>query len=207
MMARLFRSKTPAAPYFLVSQWICARYFLGMRLFLALPLTLSDRTQLGRLRDEAAVTFARGWRALPFESWHVTIQFLGSLDANKKVAVEKWLRNTQPVRLPPLQWTRWHSFPSPEAATVLAVTGAISPQWTRWVDTIRHELGLFGIENPAQPFIAHATLFRRKEPQIIGDIPKLKEEITFTPRSICLYQSRLEPTGATHRVIVDKKLS
>jgi RNA 2',3'-cyclic 3'-phosphodiesterase len=144
------------------------------------------------------------------DQWHVTLQFLGPVEALAPVVdgLSAAVAGLEPFRF---RLGGSGAFPNPRRARVVwigaqegaglmagvaaAVTGALAP---------------LGYEAETRPFRSHLTVARLRDPgdvapalAVLGDGPVGE---TWTVEEIVLYQSRLSPSGSRYSVLAELPL-
>ena len=176
-----------------------------VRLFLGIPLPANDRTPLVALQEKVKPQLG-GWRVVPAANWHVTVHFLGEVEALKIPPLEKWLRSLTVPKLPALTWNRWFAFPAATEATTAGLATSAAPTWERWAKELGGGLAALGFPVEKRTFVPHLTLFRRREGQptvLPDDVPNFP----FQPSALCLYESRVTDSGSVYTVRVEKALT
>lgn len=162
-----------------------------MRLFLALVPPPALRERLGELAD---IAHARcGGRRVPDESLHLTLAFLGEVEATPAAALADWLRDQT---IAPGAWhlDAWGRFPRPGIVWV----GGRHPDpalqaLQRWLWDDLERLG-----HPGRPsrFVPHVTLLRRARRLDCRDLPDICLEWSY--HHIELIHSIVDDRGARY---------
>ena len=169
------------------------------RLFIALDLPPSARTELARWRD-SLVADRDEWRALRDESLHLTLVFLGWRD--EALAAPLWELATAAVgglAAPTLAPTRLVPLPPRRPrllALELADRAGRAAELQRALSTGLHAAGHY--EPEQRPFWPHVTLARVRGRARAPQAPPPPPRGSFTARVITLYRSRLHPSGASY---------
>ena len=160
-----------------------------MRLFVALDLPAQARAAL------AEVPLGEGWRAVPVQSLHVTLAFLGQLpEAGPVVAAVRpavrpvtRLSLDSAVLLPPRR------------PRVLAVRlGGDMSALQASVSAALSDAGLYTPEK--RPFLPHVTIGRARGDRPSRSMPVVPR-MTFAAPSVSVYESRLSPKGARYEAL------
>ncbi|PMR80636.1 RNA 2',3'-cyclic phosphodiesterase [Halomonas urumqiensis] len=146
-----------------------------MRLFLALVPPPELRERLGRLADTAQASC--GGRRMPEASLHLTLAFLGEVEAPEATALAEWVSQQ---RIPAGQWQldRWGLFRRPGIVWVgsQAENSALKKLHT-WLWDALDSQGYPG--RPAR-FIPHITLLRRATCLDTTSLPDIRLDWTYT---------------------------
>ncbi|MEZ5978342.1 MAG: RNA 2',3'-cyclic phosphodiesterase [Planctomycetota bacterium] len=137
-------------------------------------------------------------RATPDEQVHMTVLFVGEVDASRldgvKESVERAAAGVKPFDLRPL-----HLAPLPErgpARLVAAITDAPSPLLELHQRLVQR---LAVGKRKAATFLPHVTLCRLRTPADVDVATPLVDVEPFRVDTLHLMQSHLGPDGATHR--------
>ncbi len=184
-------------------------FFMTKRLFIAVPLPEKIKDALKKLQDKISDHYSDVFRLLHPDNMHLTIHFLGNIDAKK---IPELKQNIQAVtsghRKFNLLIQGTGAFPSFRKPKVLW-TGAASPD-TELVslhDDLIPVLTAFGIEIDDRPFRGHITLAygRKNIPYSrLRDGGKAVRDsgwdvnLNFTADTVILFQSELSPEGTRH---------
>jgi len=137
---------------------------VSLRSFVAVE--VGPRPALARLRDEAAA-LDRDLKAVAPENLHVTLRFLGDVDASEVLAILEALREACAGVAPFTMRLRGvGAFPSPARARVLWAGLEGADPLARVADGLSRRLGA-----PDKPFAAHVTLARAKTPKGAAKVP------------------------------------
>jgi 2'-5' RNA ligase len=164
-----------------------------LRLFLALQLPSPTLDVLERWRDAEL----RGGRAVPRESLHVTLAFLGSRPAAELPAIVDALRvSAGESGAPRLECAAWRETRS-VGMLALRDEGGVTALLADRLHGRLEGLGVYRRE--ARPWLPHVTMLRfRTRPRLE---PPLPETGTFVPSGAAAYLSRLHPSGARYEVL------
>jgi 2'-5' RNA ligase len=175
-----------------------------VRLFVAIGLTDEAELAVTTWTRELREAFSRVRWSLP-EQWHVTVQFLGETDEEKRACVEDRLRKIQAAKVD-VQLEEPGFF---ERAGVFHIAVGL----TASLAALHEEVGRallpcgFGLEDRA--FSPHITLARRKGRGPSPDFARLKKAVMLTPTvnlpsfdasEFRLYQSFTGPNGSRYEV-------
>jgi 2'-5' RNA ligase len=175
-----------------------------LRLFIGIPLahaTANDLTAtMKQLRSKAASANIR-WSAP--ESWHITLQFLGSTTRQQYECVTARLRELHPPSVP-IELGTIGTF---DRAGILFVDIDVTPQLLALQQLITAATAPCGFVPESRPYHPHITLARRRgkggERELqawmsqIGPQPKLS---SFTAKSFLLYESVPTPEGSRYEI-------
>ena len=176
-----------------------------MRLFIAIPLPTAVTKQLAALRSRLERT-ADGLRWSPQESWHITLQFLGSTTEPQYACVVEHMQTlfarSVSIRLGDLGFF--------DRAGVFFVDVSMTPQLVRLQQAVTHATTDCGFVPEDRPYHPHITLARTKGQSRSG-IRDLKRRLeagaiaasrfpAFTAHEFLLYESFLGPTGSRYEV-------
>lgn len=162
------------------------------RLFFAVWPDAEVRDRLAALADEALP--AGMGRRVPASNLHLTLVFLGAVDANQRACVERAATNVRgaPVRLV-LEEVEWRR----KTGIVWVGPRATPPALARLVSTLTTELRACGFTPGERVFKAHVTLAR--------DVPRgrsyrLSTPIVWSTRQLSLVSSQTLPAGSRYTV-------
>jgi len=162
------------------------------RLFFALWPDAATRTHCAQVARQLG---AQGGRQVSPENLHITLSFLGSIDAAQRVCAE---RAAADVRARPMTLTldRLGYFPKPR---VMWLGGEPVPAaLADLAADLNHKLGGCGITLDSRPFALHMTLLRKVSGQPALDAP---EPITWRIQSFSLVKSETRPAGPIYMVV------
>jgi RNA 2',3'-cyclic 3'-phosphodiesterase len=170
------------------------------RLFVAVPLP-GELEALVRRAQESLPSIP-GLRLLKPEQWHVTLAFIGAVDA-ERAATARSVVESLPVDLGgDALIGRFLLLPSPSRARVVTLELADERGvFARLFDTVMGGLEAGGVmKREKRPFRPHLTVARLRTP---GDVrPRYEsEQARFAVQSVCLYQSELRREGAVYTVV------
>ncbi len=168
-----------------------------MRLFTAFELTPEVKEEVVHLQEEL--------RPLPFRRWqpqrtlHVTLHFLGEVDARVRPDLEQTLRAAcHGFGSFRLQLDRLGGFPSlKRPRTIWLGVAGQRDRLSALEALIRPRLVRLGIPLEARAYAPHITLAR--DPRSHVQVPDLHvREIAWTVSELVLFESTLQPGGAIH---------
>jgi RNA 2',3'-cyclic 3'-phosphodiesterase len=174
-----------------------------LRLFIGIPLAAATTSDLAaavnRIRSNAA-DYLR-WSAP--ESWHITLQFLGSTTQEQYECVTAHLRK---LRHPSIQ-IRLGALGTFDRAGVLFVDIPVTPQLGALQQAVAAATAPCGFTPEMRPYHPHITLARRKGKGGGGELHNLKLQIdppprfsSFTAESFVLYESVPTPEGSRYEI-------
>jgi 2'-5' RNA ligase len=176
-----------------------------MRLFLALDLPHDVRDAIGRTRRELETRLG-GWRWSRAEGIHVTVRFLGEVEAKRLTELApRWeraaLEATGPIAL---EVSGLGAFPSPRRPRVLWVGVAEAPDRGRLralAAAVEREARAAGFAPEDRPFRAHATLARAAAGLATSPPEGAFEFGRAWVESLTLFRSDLAPGGARYTAL------
>jgi 2'-5' RNA ligase len=174
-----------------------------LRLFIGIPLPAPTATELAtvanRIRSDAT-EYVR-WSAP--ESWHITLQFLGSTTLQQHECVTAHLRE---LRHPPVQ-IRLGALDTFDRAGVLFVDVPVTPELLALQQAVTAATAPRGFTPEMRPYHPHITLARRKGKGGGRELRNLKIQIdppprfsSFTAESFVLYESTPTPEGSRYEI-------
>jgi 2'-5' RNA ligase len=175
-----------------------------LRLFIGIPLAAATTSDLAaavnRLRSKAAPEALR-WSAP--ESWHITLQFLGSTTREQYECVTAHLRE---LRHPSIQ-IRLGALDIFDRAGVLFADIPVTPQLGVLQQAVAAATAPCGFTREMRPYHPHITLARRKGKGGGRELLNLKLQIdppprssSFTAESFVLYESIPRPEGSRYEI-------
>lgn len=174
-----------------------------MRLFLALHVPEVVRAELARLRARLEPS-CPGWRWVRIEGIHLTIRFLGEVDAETdRRCRAAWRASAAAVRPFDLQLTGLACFPNPRRPRVLTLGVAEAgggDSLARLARRTEREARAAGFEPERRPFRPHLTLGRalREGRPSVPIETRVVVGAPFRVDRLHLVRSRLEPEGAIY---------
>jgi RNA 2',3'-cyclic 3'-phosphodiesterase len=174
-----------------------------LRLFIGIPLAAATASDLAvavhRLRSKAAPEILR-WSAP--ESWHITLQFLGSTTLQRYECVTAHLRQQ---RHPSVQ-IRLGALDTFDRAGVLFVDVPVTPELLALQQAVTAATAPCGFTPEMRPYHPHITLARRKGKGGERELRNLTLKIdpprfsSFTAESFVLYESIPTPEGSRYEI-------
>jgi 2'-5' RNA ligase len=179
-----------------------------LRLFIGIPLAAATASELiavvDHLRSTANQRTESGslrWSAP--ESWHITLQFLGSTTPQQYECVTAGLRE---LHHPPVS-IALGAIGTFDRAGVLFVDVRVSPQLVALQQAVTNVTAPCGFVPETRPYHPHITLARRKGKSRGEELRNLKLQIgrqpdlsSFTAESFLLYESIPTPEGSRYEV-------
>ncbi|MHB1155860.1 MAG: RNA 2',3'-cyclic phosphodiesterase [Phycisphaerales bacterium] len=179
-----------------------------IRCFVALEL---DDAARGDLRDAAAGLDMTGWRPTPAGQYHITLKFLGDVDANELRAVNDAIRracaDVGPISL---RGTRVEMIPNDRRPRVLAAMFEATPRITELAERLEVVLADEGFAMEQRGYRPHVTLARKQRGR---SGPRAKAEdvtlghITMEANEVALIQSILTDRGPIYQMMEHFRLS
>jgi 2'-5' RNA ligase len=175
-----------------------------LRLFIGIPLAAAAASDLAaavhRLHSKAAPEILR-WSAP--ESWHITLQFLGSTTLQRYECVTAHLREQ---RHPSVQ-IRLGALDTFDRAGVLFVDVPVTPELLALQQAVAAATAPCGFTLEMRPYHPHITLARRKGKGGGRELRNLELQIdppprfsSFTAESFVLYESIPAPEGSRYEI-------
>lgn len=166
-----------------------------MRLFFALWPDETERAALAAATRDALL--AAGGRAVPQESWHVTLAFLGSVPVER---LPELRAAASGVRAEPFDLVLEH-VECFRRARVLVATPAEAPRAAESLAAqLRERLTAAKVEPGREPFRAHLTLARGVVRGAEGEGLRMAP-VALRCASFALVESRTERAGALYSVL------
>lgn len=187
-----------------------------IRSFIAIE--LPDSIQ-NHLRQVIAALKAAGRlpvRWLPVENIHLTLKFLGDVEAGKLKLLADELNRLAGLQAPfDLTIGGMGAFPSARRPRVVWVGIQAPPVLAELAQQMEH-LGMkFGIEPEDRPFSPHLTIGRVQQHAAVEALQVVTEQLTkmkvgdlgiVSVESVCLFRSELRPSGAIYTLLKRAKL-
>jgi 2'-5' RNA ligase len=173
------------------------------RLFLAAPLTAEARQALSAIVRDRVPAGLPG-RPVPPRNWHVTLRFLGDVDAVGADRIAAAV-DAADLGLPfSVTWGRMGAFPRPRRATVLWIGLADGAEpFAALAASVEEASRAAGFGPEDRPFRAHLTLARVRPDRDVRDLVE-----GFTPAGVAmpidrvtLYRSLLGRGGARYEAV------
>jgi RNA 2',3'-cyclic 3'-phosphodiesterase len=177
-----------------------------MRLFVALEIPAEVRENLAALIRELRAIDAKPKWVRP-QNLHVTLKFIGEVDAAKSEAIRAALAGVPPAERVELSFRGVGFFPSEKRARVFWAGVDAPPHLASLAGAIDAQLEKLGISPEKRPFTPHLTLARLEPP---GMPDKLRAAVAknvareFGVLRTCefhLIESKLKPTGAEYTTL------
>ncbi len=175
------------------------------RLFVAVPVPLETLPYVQRATE--AVAGLPGVRVLGEPQWHVTLAFIGEVEAARAEAAHEVVASLPAALGGQAELGRFLLLPSASRARV--VTLEIIDQgdvFRRLFEKVMGDLEAAGVmTREKRPFRPHLTIARLKAPGPVR--PRFESErAPFAVQSVCLYQSHLRREGAEYTVLCRRGL-
>ena len=179
-----------------------------VRLFIAVEIPEQARTELRRLIAAVDAPGVPGIRTVKPEGIHLTLQFLGDVDAGRVPIIARSMRRAA-ARSKPLDLVLGETgaFPNPAAARVLWVSvGGEVAKLRRLHKGLEDELKTIGFSREARSFNPHITIARLRDGVRSADRRRVIDTASrgvyartgIRADSISLMQSTLHPDGAIY---------
>jgi len=162
----------------------------SLRLFFALWPDDQTRQKLVRLNKSIEI---KGFRPVQPQNVHVTLVFLGNVDAASELLVK---HSVTGISAKPFTWTfdRLSYWSRPK---VLCLTCSQLPdEVEKLVTALNREVASCGLQTDTRPYKPHITLARHAK--YLPDINL--EPIVWRAESFCLVESCSEPGGVSYKV-------
>ena len=175
-----------------------------MRTFFCIPLKTDIASSIGRIASgiRDATDMRASW--VREENYHVTVRFLGEIEPELTVELERIGRRIA-ARLEPFTLTldRLGCFPSTARARVLWLGGDASPVFHGLAASLHHELSTLGFPPERKPTVAHVTLARikgRPDPKLSRVLEESQPSDALKVRAdrLVLMESVLTPSGGVY---------
>jgi 2'-5' RNA ligase len=175
-----------------------------MRLFIGIPLAAAVTQQLASLRAQLE-RLGDGLRWTSPDSWHITLQFLGSTTDSQFVRLIDGLHSVvaAPISI------RLEGLGRFDRAGVLFVGVEVTPELAGLQQRVILATTPCGFKPEDRPYHPHITLARNKgqsngirnlKPQIDALAGSAHRFAPFTSSEFLLYESHLGPTGSRYEV-------
>jgi len=170
------------------------------RLFVGVGVPPADASILAREVVAWAGPGGIPGRAVPPESWHLTLRFLGDVD---EVTEDRTLAALDEADLGeafPVTVTGAGAFPNPRRATVLWIGVREERRLAELAAAVEEAVVGAGLEENDRPFAAHLTLARIRPPADLRPLlaRPLAAAVPLPVREVVLYESR---PGSRYEVI------
>lgn len=170
------------------------------RLFVAVPLP-ADPCDVVR-RAQEALAFVHGLRLLPPEQWHMTLAFIGEVDAGKAAMARSVVAGLPPHLGGEALLGGFLMLPSPSRARVVTLELADRQGvFSALFEAVMGGLEAGGVmQREKRPFRPHLTIARLRTPGPVR--PRYESEpARFAVESVCLFESELRREGAVYTVV------
>jgi 2'-5' RNA ligase len=167
-----------------------------MRVFVGYPVPAEAREELVRW-SETALGAVPGARIVPLENLHITVAFLGWIDAATVAAVEDAVRDASVGRSRPRFATERFRATRSVAMIAFRDLGGVGTALALSVQERLEALGVYTSEKRA--WLPHVTVARWKErpPRVRTYVPVME----IVPSEIAVYLSVLRAGGAQYEVL------
>jgi len=184
-----------------------------VRAFIAIDLDAGIKDRLQVLVGELKATRA-DIRWVGAGGMHLTLKFLGEIDAGQALRIEEILSGIVRDHAPfALSLERTGAFPDETRPRVLWVGFAPAPELLALQEKIDGALEAEGFEREKRGFTPHLTLGRVKGPdrvpQAMAALGRHREDPfgAMTVRKVTLFESVLHPEGARYKAVFEAGLS
>jgi 2'-5' RNA ligase len=177
-----------------------------MRLFVGIPLADTVVRRLAAVVERLCNNPAHapdGLRWTEPESWHITLQFLGSASAEQLECLKARLGDVRSEAVP-VQLGRLGCF---DRAGVLFADVAVAPELAALQQRVVSATDRCGFVAEERPFHPHITLARAKRQGRGTDLRKMLQAAgsqppftQFPAREFLLYESHTDPGGAKYEI-------
>ncbi len=180
-----------------------------MRLFTAVELNETVRTELVRVQNELQRAAAGSLRMVAPENLHLTLKFLGELDNSLLKDVEEIVREAA------LSGERFHL--TPGSGGVFPSRGTPRVCWAGFESSsaalaelaarLEADFEILDIEKETRPYTPHVTIARAAKGPVDGDLIRRRlseiriERLTQEVREITLFSSTLSQHGSRYEVV------
>jgi 2'-5' RNA ligase len=173
-----------------------------MRLFVGIPLSSEVCAGLASALGPA-IDNVEGWRWVPAESWHITLQFLGNTTQEKFELISARLTAIQSPAIP-IQINGLDFF---ERAGILFAGASLCPEISTLHQEVREAAAQSGFTPETRAFHPHITLARVKGKDRHRTLRALRERLPARPEfspfladEFLLFESFLGPAGACYEI-------
>jgi 2'-5' RNA ligase len=170
------------------------------RLFVAVPLPAGLHEVVRRAQE--ALPQVQGLRLLGPEQWHVTLAFIGEVDAAKAETAREVVESLPDGLGGEATIERFLMLPA--ASRTRVVTLELADEQGVFRDLFEAVMGGLEVggvmQREKRPFRPHLTIARLKRPGSVR--PRYESErARFAVQSVCLYESELRREGAVYTVV------
>jgi 2'-5' RNA ligase len=175
--------------------------FLGMRLFVSVPIPEPLAESLGRERRRWEARFPAVRWAKP-DTYHFTLKFLGEVPEDRRAEIERTLNAAAQVPAFPAELRGLGAFPPEKSPRVLWVgLGEGRQAMAQLAARVESALSRAGFPPEEKPYHPHLTVGRFK-PGARAIPPQAEEPYgRFRADRLRLMKSELKPEGAVHSVL------
>jgi len=161
------------------------------RLFFALWPNNETRKQIDKINQSIS---SEGLKRVKCENLHVTLVFLGNVDAESEAMIRQCMKNisAQPFTIQFDQLSFWR-----KPRILCLTTQQYDQQLLVLVDALKRELEQCGMVMEDRPYKPHITLARKALRLIDMDIKPIK----WQAHSFCLVESLSAPDGVHYQVL------
>ncbi len=183
-----------------------------MRTFFCIPVCEQHRDTFGRTagRIRSMTSMRASW--VPRENYHITLRFLGDIDASIIPDLDE-LSRVLSARVSPFDCLldRIGAFPSIDRARVLWVGGLIPISFERLARALSAGLADLGFPRAKKDSVVHVTLARIKDkpdPGLADAIERISpiRPVSLTVDRIVLMESTLSAQGSVYTPLFTKRL-
>ncbi len=170
-----------------------------MRVFLGLPLFPHFEEEIRNFLSAYSADSSLRWTRA--EDVHVTLHFFGDVQAAKLDVIDEHVRRAASACKPfEISLEGAGFFPEKQSARILWLGVNAVPSFFNCRMEIEAGLRQAGFQCEDREFKAHATVGRYKNPGPGGNFafPKTSSR---NIENLCLYQSRLQPSGSRYEII------
>lgn len=177
---------------------------MAERLFVALGLDAPTRAALDAALEPIRASAPSGVRWVPPDNWHITLQFLGSVDEARTpsiaAACAEGLHASEAF-----EWStgRLGAFPEPRRARVLWLgVDQGGPAICDLARAVTGATAALGFSAEHRTFTPHITLGRRRRPASLPSFDQPLEPVLLARAgSVLLMRSELSSAGARYEVV------
>jgi 2'-5' RNA ligase len=181
-----------------------------LRQFLALELPDSWKDELERRSRDLSADL-RGWRWLSIDSIHLTLKFLGNVDAERdRRARSAWAETVAAQRGMVLRLSGTGAFPRRGRPRVLWAGVAADPALETLVLALNRVAEGLGFDRDERRFRPHLTLARARRGQAAerpSETAGAPGPAEFAVERVTLFQSVLHPSGARYTALEHYRLA
>lgn len=182
-----------------------------MRLFVALEIPSAVRDNLAALIGELSAAGAPSTKSharwVRPENLHVTLKFIGNIDAAKLEEIRDTLAQVHSDAPVEVSFRGLGFFPNERRPRVLCVATAVSPNLSRLAHEIDQRLEPLGIPRETRDFTPHLTVARCDPPGISEKLRvAVQKSVTrefgaLRANEFHLIESKLKPSGAEYTTL------